>query len=84
MFNYISFCAFPSTSIINEIIGIVELNNDNHKRNLLEQEIYKLFVSQCKVIKNLWWKTSQPLSLFPAGASTSFSQLNNLCIYLKL
>jgi hypothetical protein len=51
----------------------------DHKKNLLKQEIYKLFVSQCKNIKELIWNTPQPLSLFP-GAPTCFSQLCSLCI----
>ena len=68
LFNYISFCSFPEAITVVRIIEMLEPNNDNHKRNLLEQEIYKLFVSQCKGIKYLWWETSQPLSLFP-GAS---------------
>ncbi|CAG8716258.1 23155_t:CDS:2 [Rhizophagus irregularis] len=48
---------------------------------LLEQEIYKSFIIQCKNIKELYWKTSQPLPLFP-GASTCFSQLHKLNINL--
>ena len=42
--------------------------------NILTQEIYKLFVSQCKNIEELRWRTLQSLSLFP-GALTCFSQL---------
>ena len=88
LFNYISFCRFPTSKIVDKIIGMVlkekfgkikgNFINDN-KRNLLEQEIYKLFVSQCKNIKYLQWRTSQPLPLFP-GASTCFSQLRSLNI----
>src|SRR3989337_2794619 len=48
LFNYISFCSFPEARTIGRIIEMLEPNNDNHKSNLLEQEIYKLFVSQCK------------------------------------
>src|ERR1043165_8098520 len=54
-------------------------NPINPKQTLLEQEIYKLFVSKCKNVKFLFWETSQPLPLFP-GASTCFSQLFRLCI----
>ncbi|RIA91600.1 hypothetical protein C1645_875321 [Glomus cerebriforme] len=81
LFNYISFCKFPKIEITNKIIKMVLENNFNNfeKRNLLEQEIYKLFVSQCKDIKELQWKTLQPLSLFP-GALTCFSQLHSLNI----
>ena len=68
-------------------MGFEEFNMDNfgndNKRNLLKQEIYKLFVSQCKNIKYLWWETSQRLPLFP-GASTCFSQLYNLHIDLDI
>ncbi|CAB5303670.1 hypothetical protein RhiirA1_540293 [Rhizophagus irregularis] len=84
-FNYISFCEFPRAGIIDNIKDMIFkdeiLNNFDYstKINLLEQEIYKLFVSQCKNIKILQWKTSQPLSLFP-GAKECFSQLNNLYI----
>ncbi|PKK66848.1 hypothetical protein RhiirC2_752789, partial [Rhizophagus irregularis] len=59
---------------------VLDFNNyDNKKKNLLEQEIYKLFVSQCNNVKELNWTNSQPLSLFP-GASTCFSQLHSLFI----
>ena len=71
LFNYISFCPYPSTSIINEIIGMVELNNDN-KRNFLEQEIYKLFVSQCKDIKYLCLVISQSLFIIFRGINVLF------------
>ncbi|RIA92879.1 hypothetical protein C1645_735985 [Glomus cerebriforme] len=49
------------------------------KKNLLEREICKLFVSQCKNIKELNWETSQSLSSFP-GATTFFHNLNSLSI----
>ncbi|CAG8576558.1 20281_t:CDS:2 [Rhizophagus irregularis] len=82
LFNYISFCRFPETEIINRMIEMVlEKQNDNNKRNILEQEIYKLFISQCKNVKEFVWRTSQPLSLFP-GASKCFSQLYRLTIDL--
>jgi hypothetical protein len=79
-FNYISFCKFPESEVIKKIIEKVlgDLKR-YYKRNILEQEIYKLFVSQCKNIGELRWQTLQPLSLFP-GASTCFSQLYNLFI----
>jgi hypothetical protein len=57
--------------------------SENIKKNLLEQEIYKLFVNQCNNIKVLHWKTSQPLSLFP-GASECFSRLRSLDINVDL
>jgi hypothetical protein len=80
LFNYINFCEFPSNEIINDIIDSVKLKYD--KRYLLEQEIYKLFVSQCKNIKELRWRTLQPLTSFP-GALTCFSQLHSLLIDVK-
>ena len=59
LFNYISFCEFLlNARIINKIIKIVEYPTESH--NLIEQEIYKLFVSQCNNINKLQWKTSQP------------------------
>ncbi|CAB4413319.1 unnamed protein product [Rhizophagus irregularis] len=80
-FNYISFCKFPEADAIKRITEMVlDFNNyDSKKKNLLEQEIYKLFVSQCNNVKELNWTNSQPLSLFP-GASTCFSQLHSLFI----
>ncbi|PKK74502.1 hypothetical protein RhiirC2_708830 [Rhizophagus irregularis] len=88
IFNYISFCEFPEAEIVDNIIEMVfeELNdndeNDEDKRNLLEQEIYKLFVSQCEKIKELSWETSQPLPLFP-GALKCFSKLKSLDIDME-
>ncbi|EXX52784.1 hypothetical protein RirG_250000 [Rhizophagus irregularis DAOM 197198w] len=65
---------------MSKIIDIVLKNLCNdHRRNLMEQEIYKLFISQCKNIEYLSWKTRQPLTLFP-GASILFSQLHKLSI----
>ena len=85
LFNYVSFCEFPSTEIVGGIINMIfeEFSAEDSHRNLLEQEIYKLFVSQCNNIKKLQWETSQPLPLFP-GASTCFSQLNRLFVDIDL
>jgi hypothetical protein len=83
LFNYISFCEFPESNAIKRITEMVlDFNGyDKRKRNLLEQEIYKLFISQCKNVKELSWLNSQPLPSFP-GASTCFSQLQSLFIDL--
>jgi hypothetical protein len=83
MFNYVSFCKFLEAYVINKIINVVFKveNLEFDKRNLLEQEVYKLFISQCKSIKSLGWKTYQPLPSFP-GALTCFSQLYELSIDL--
>ncbi|CAB5193667.1 hypothetical protein RhiirA5_421194 [Rhizophagus irregularis] len=80
LFNYINFCEFPSNEIVNDIIKSVECKHD--KRNLLEQEVYKLFISQCKNIKELHWCTLQPLLSFP-GALTCFSQIRSLFININ-
>src|SRR2546423_12903052 len=83
LFNYVSFCKFPDYILICKIAIMIfgeDLNPAEYpKENLLIQEVHKLFVSQCKNIKELQWKTSEPLSLFP-GASACFSQLYRLCI----
>uniref|UniRef100_U9TRR9 Uncharacterized protein n=1 Tax=Rhizophagus irregularis (strain DAOM 181602 / DAOM 197198 / MUCL 43194) TaxID=747089 RepID=U9TRR9_RHIID len=42
-----------------------EITKIYEKRYILKQEIYKLFVSQCKNIEELSWNDSQPLSFFP-------------------
>ncbi|GES98921.1 hypothetical protein GLOIN_2v1810914 [Rhizophagus clarus] len=81
-FNYVSFCKFPGAQHINNIINIVNNYDFTRRRDLLEQEIYKLFVSQCKNVKELTWETSQPLSSFP-DALSCFSQLNNLRINMN-
>src|SRR5437764_1156660 len=77
LFNYISFCKFPEAEIINNILTIAVKKGINRgKLTFLEPEIYKN-------IKELQWKTSHPLPLFP-GASTCFSQLCNLYIDINL
>ncbi|RIA91066.1 hypothetical protein C1645_768448 [Glomus cerebriforme] len=82
-FNYIDFCKFPKSEVVRKIIGIVLGNfSQQDKKDLFEQVIYKLFVSQCKNVKEVIWQTSQPLSLFP-GSSTCFSQLYSLSIDLN-
>ncbi|PKY33745.1 hypothetical protein RhiirB3_452901 [Rhizophagus irregularis] len=83
-FNYLSFCKYLKVDIVDNIINVVfkkEIFNKAKKRNLLEKEIYKLFISQCKNIKELEWQTSKPLPLF-SGALTCFPQLYNLSIDL--
>ncbi|RIA92872.1 hypothetical protein C1645_820063 [Glomus cerebriforme] len=86
-FNYISFCKYLKTENISEIIRTIFAEQSSvgkyNKRNLLEQEICKLFIRQCKNIRELSWQTSQPLSLFQ-GASTCFSQLHSLSINIDL
>ncbi|GBB85340.1 hypothetical protein RclHR1_01190016 [Rhizophagus clarus] len=88
-FNYVSFCKFISYKIIINIKNMVfkekTLRKCNYSKegNLLEQEIYKLFISQCKNIKRLKWINCHPLSLFP-GALTCFSQLYSLALSLSL
>ena len=84
LYSYISFCDFPDNQVVKRIIEMVLGDLDSHDkgRNLLEQEIYKLFVSQCKDIKNLYWMTSQPLPSFQ-GAFTCLSQLDYLSIDLN-
>ncbi|GES78802.1 hypothetical protein GLOIN_2v440448 [Rhizophagus clarus] len=94
LFNYISFCEFPKSEIIDKFIKFIlerEQNRNNKEKldinvgieenikYILEQEFYKLFVGQCKGVKELCWETYQPLPLFP-GALTCFSQLSSLDI----
>src|SRR6266498_1571227 len=54
LFNYISFCKFPVPGDVNGIIEMVlgKLNSYDKKSNILEREIYKLFISQCKNIES--------------------------------
>ncbi|CAB5197560.1 unnamed protein product [Rhizophagus irregularis] len=67
---------------MNKIIDIVLKNLCNdHRRNLMKQEIYKLFISQCKNVKYLYWETCQPLTLFPRA---SISSLNSIKEFKKL
>ncbi|GET02148.1 hypothetical protein GLOIN_2v1669044 [Rhizophagus clarus] len=81
--NYINFCSFPRDDIIKVIIkAIFKKINGDDKKKILEQEIYKLFISQCKNIKEIYLQTSQPLMEFP-GASEIFSQLYSLRIDMK-
>ncbi|PKC60723.1 hypothetical protein RhiirA1_467643 [Rhizophagus irregularis] len=80
-FNYVSLYKFLEAKIINNITNVV-FKDFSKKRNLLEQEIYKLFVSQCEGIKELEWQTSQPLPSFP-GALTCFSRLYSLQVDLS-
>ncbi|GBC06697.1 hypothetical protein RclHR1_00070064 [Rhizophagus clarus] len=82
LFNYISFCQFPSPRFIDSIVDMVFKNIEStkyDKRELLEQELYKLYISECKNNEELFWKTSLPLTLFP-GAPTFFQELKSLTI----
>jgi hypothetical protein len=89
-FNYVSLCKFLTFETINKIVKVAVYKERNSntilddlikRTNILEQEVYKLFISQCKDIKELDWRTSQPLPSFP-GALTCFSQLYKLSIDL--
>jgi hypothetical protein len=87
-FNYASLCKYLRSEAIDKILNLYKernpnttLNDSKKRINLLEQEIYKLFISQCKGIKVLEWRTPQPLPSFPGG-QTCFSQLYSLNINL--
>ncbi|CAB4418289.1 unnamed protein product [Rhizophagus irregularis] len=82
-FNYISFCNFPKDEIIKIIMRTIfkRIKSDD-KKKILEQEIYKLFISQCKNIREIHLQTTHPLNSFP-GASECFSQLYSLRIDMK-
>ncbi|PKY16223.1 hypothetical protein RhiirB3_428558 [Rhizophagus irregularis] len=86
-FNYISLFNFPKVEIINGIINMVfgkkNLGNYLSKRNLLEREICKSFISECKSIEELDWRINQPLTSF-LGAQTRFSQLCRFTFFLIL
>src|SRR5688572_321762 len=44
LFNYISFCQFPTTETVSEIVKMVfeeEFNQGNYNKSLLGREIYK-------------------------------------------
>ncbi|CAB5308767.1 unnamed protein product [Rhizophagus irregularis] len=84
-FNYVSFCKFLRVGFVGNIIYSVfkeEVLNNSKKKRFLEQEIYKLFINQCKNIRELVWRTFHPLQSYP-GAMTSFSQLHNLAVDLN-
>ena len=48
----------------------------------MEQEIYKLFINNCKNINEFNWVVTYPISQYP-GASTCFSQLYALNVDLE-
>jgi len=82
LLNYISFCQFPNAKKIDKIVhSVLESLDKYNGRDLLEREIYKLFVANIRA-KELRWETSQPLSLFPK-AFECFSQLNSLSINVE-
>ncbi|RGB25302.1 hypothetical protein C1646_724138 [Rhizophagus diaphanus] len=58
---------------------LIKVNSE--KVYLFLQEMYKLFISQCKGIKTFVWDTLEPLLSFP-GALTFFSQL--YCLKINL
>jgi hypothetical protein len=83
LFNYISFSSHISSKFINNIIKSLLKNEfDLDKYKKLEKEIYKLFINNCKFIKEFYWETIQPLYKY-SGASTCFSQLCVLTIDLQ-
>jgi hypothetical protein len=81
LFNYISFSSEISTFLINDmglaLIKEVNSHKFQEKFKILEQEFYKLFISNCKNILDFRWTTTLPLHQYP-GAITCFSQLRTL------
>jgi hypothetical protein len=75
LFNYVGLCEFPTSDIIDKIIVMVlgKFVIYDNTRNLLEQEIYKLFVKRCKNIKELSWQTSQPYHYISGSINVLFS-----------
>ncbi|GES98915.1 hypothetical protein GLOIN_2v1784794 [Rhizophagus clarus] len=83
LFNYISFSSQISSKFINNITKSLLKNEfDLDKYKKLENEIYKLFINNCKFIKDFCWETTQSLHKY-SGASTCFSQLCVLTIDLQ-
>jgi hypothetical protein len=71
-FNYVSFCKY----FVYLIVPVCDLAN--HKPELLEQELYKLFISECSSIKYLGvGLLNYPIHDFP-GANNWFSNLREL------
>ncbi|CAG8694885.1 15925_t:CDS:2, partial [Rhizophagus irregularis] len=81
LFNYISFFSEISTDLIDEMESTLIKNDHKYleKSKLLEQEYYKLFITNCKNISVFNWKTELPLYQYPE-TSTFFSQLHTLSI----
>ncbi|GBB99212.1 hypothetical protein RclHR1_03450007 [Rhizophagus clarus] len=87
-FNYISFCKSLKTKFVDKMLYMIFKSKYRKNKyleimNFLEEEIYKLYISQCKNIKKLAWENdvSLPLTSYP-GAQTLFSQLYRLSINL--
>ncbi|CAB5185617.1 hypothetical protein RhiirA5_432810 [Rhizophagus irregularis] len=90
LFNYISFFTQISPDLISGVSKALiyddnkEYNNnvgERYKKYILNQEIYKLFINNCKGLKLFYWDTSHPLFKYQ-GATTCFSQLCTLKINL--
>ncbi|RGB39567.1 hypothetical protein C1646_754292 [Rhizophagus diaphanus] len=90
LFNYISFFTQISPDLISGVSkALVYDGNEGYKYNvgerykkyILDQEIYKLFINNCKGLKLFYWNTSHPLFKYKE-ATTCFSQLCTLKINL--
>jgi hypothetical protein len=76
LFNYINFSSQVPSHFIKKMI---ETLSNEEVKFVLEQEIYKLFISNCKNIKYFFLTTTQPLYQF-LSAPACFSQLCFLTI----
>ncbi|RGB40641.1 hypothetical protein C1646_753079 [Rhizophagus diaphanus] len=90
LFNYISFFTQISPDLIDGVSKTLFFDGnkrynynvgERYKKYLLDQEIYKLFINNCKGLKLFYCNTSHPLFKYQ-GASTCFSQLCTLQIDL--
>ncbi|RGB28212.1 hypothetical protein C1646_768105 [Rhizophagus diaphanus] len=86
IFNYMIFFTHISPTFVNDMVQSVtekEAKIYDYKKNLLEEEIYKMIFNNCKNVKCFYWSTNHSLYLFP-NAESFFTNLSSLGINLTI
>ncbi|CAB5179186.1 hypothetical protein RhiirA5_413067 [Rhizophagus irregularis] len=87
IFNYMTFFTHISPTFVNDIVQSVTTEKEakiyDYKKNMLEEEIYKVIFNNCKNVKCFYWSTYHSLHLFP-NAEPFFANLSSLGINLTI
>jgi hypothetical protein len=78
-FNYINYLTRITPHLIKDMIKFLIKENSTYKKNILENEIYKMVFTRCKNIKYFYWHTATELYNFP-NARPFFSSLQSFGI----
>ncbi|GBC06761.1 hypothetical protein RclHR1_07020004 [Rhizophagus clarus] len=80
IFEYMNFFTRITPYWIKDMVQLSindKVKDSKHKKNILEQEIYKLIFNKCNNVKHFYWDTKKKLYRYP-NAKSFFSNLRSL------